>query len=182
MDGGLFPERLARIEGSHKRVGVHYESHGRQQKMQRVIEDEIRTSANEEEEADVNEGVRQGQDGDERHARTNAECIPRMVRFVPRKSYRKAHLVNRPVLTEKTIKRLTSRFDLSCMSAIDPYHQLRQTTHLEKPVLETCRMVHRMAAMTTSPAAANPLMLMDNTCMAKPSATLGWVSTYKVLP
>lgn len=53
----------------------------------------------------------------------------------------------------------------------------RLTTYLEKPVLETCRIVHRIAAMTTSPAAANPLMLMDNTCMDKPSATSSWVST-----
>lgn len=39
--------------------------------------------------------------------------------------------------------------------------------------METCRIVHRMAAITTSPAAANPLMLMDSTYVDKPSATSG---------
>ena len=72
------------------------------------------------------------------------------------------HLVNKPVLTANTI------FSQSeCVTIIGGIISKQRTSRLmsvlerAKPLLEVCRMTHRLAAIATSPAAANAFMRIE---------------------
>ena len=118
----------------------------------------IRTATDDEKERNVNECIRKRQDGDQRHAGayTSQQAGVDGEDHLPQTSQ--------------------STNDEERSHGKQPTSLLISMVDLWKPVLETWRMVHRMPAMATSPAAAKALIIMDKSYTTVKKACTGLIT------